>query len=124
MGLLKNAAKNIIKNVAGYKEIEFKVAGVTFKNGRKTRQALLRAMKWKDEPFDKKVDITFERYDYEGELAISVLANGEQIGNVPKEMVAEFDEKWTGQYLIESWEVLGSGKDAPFGCRIKVLFDK
>ena len=120
MGLFKN----LIKAAAGYKEIEFNVAGVTFKNGRKTRQALLRAMKWKDAPFDHGVEIAFERYDYEGSLAIGVYANGEQLGNVPADLVREFDEKWTGRYLIESWEVLGSGKEAPFGCRIKVLFDK
>lgn len=116
--------KNLIKAVTGYKELEFKVAGVTFKNDRKSRQALLRAMKWKDAPFDKAVEITFERYNFEGKLAIGVYANGQQLGNVPADLVPEFDQKWTGRYMIESWEVLGSGKDAPFGCRIKVLFDK
>ena len=120
MGLLKN----LLKKVMGYKEVEFKVAGVTFKNGRKTRQALLRAIKYHDPPFDQKVEITFERYEYEGKLAIAVYANGEQLGNVPAELVEEFDKKWTGQYLIESYKVLGSGKDVPFGFRIKVLFDK
>lgn len=120
MGFLKN----LIKKTAGFKEIEFNVAGVTFKNGRKTRQALIRAIKWKDEPFDKGVEITFKRYDYEGSLAIGVYANGEQLGNVPKELVQEFDQKWTGRYLIEHYEVLGSGQDQPFGFRVKVLFDK
>ncbi len=108
----------------GYKEIEFKVAGVSFVNEDGTkRQSVIRKIKFKDKPFDT-VDITFERYEYEGNLAISVLANGIQIGNVPKEKLADFNKKWTGKYLIERYDVLGSGKDAPFGFNIKVLFDK
>lgn len=118
MGLFKN----LMKKAVG-KEIEFKAAGVTFKNGRKTRQAILRAMKWKDAPFDK-VAITLQRYDFEGSLAIGVYANDEQIGNVPKDLVAEEDDAWKKDYIVEEWEVLGSGKEAPFGCRIKILFQK
>lgn len=119
MGLFKNLLKKAMK----YKEIEFNVAGVTFKNGRKTRQALIRAIKWHDPPYDKNVEITFERYDFEGHLAIGVYANGEQLGNVPKDKLQEFDQAWTGRYIIESYDVLGSGKEAPFGFRIKVLFE-
>lgn len=118
MGLFKN----LLKKAAG-KEIEFKVVGVTFKNGRRTRQAILRAMKWKDNGFET-VEITLQRYDFEGSLAIGVYANGEQIGNVPKELKDEVDAAWTGRYIVEEWEVLGSGKDAPFGCRVKILFER
>lgn len=118
MGLFKN----LMKKAVG-KEIEFKVAGVTFKNGRKTRQAILRAMKWKDAPFDK-VEITLQRYDFEGSVAIGVYANGEQIGNVPKEVKEEVDKAWTGDYIVEEWEVLGSGKEQPMGCRVKILFQR
>lgn len=118
MGLLKK----IMKAAVG-KEIEFKVAGVTFKNGRKTRQAILRAMKWKEAPYGN-VEITLQRYDFEGGTAIGVYVNGEQIGNVPKEFKDEVDAAWKGRYVVESWEILGSGKDAPFGCRVKILFEK
>ena len=114
--------KGLIKKVAGYKEIEFNVAGVSFKNGRKSRQSIIRAIKWKDAPFDK-VDITFQRYDFEGNMVIGVYANNEQIGNVPADLVQEFDKKWTGRYIIESYDVLGSGKETPFGFKIKVLFE-
>lgn len=116
--------KDILKKVTGMKEIEFRVAGVTFKNGRKARQALIRAIKWKDEPFQNGVEITFERYQYDGQLAIGVYANGEQLGNVPKDLVEEFDRKWTNRYMIESYKVLGSGQDVPFGFQVKVLFEK
>ena len=118
MGLFKN----LLKKAAG-KEIEFKVAGVTFKNGRKTRQAILRAMKWQDPPYDK-VEITLQRYDFEGSVAIGVYVNGDQIGNVPKEMKDEVNSAWTGRYIVEEWEVLGSGKDQPMGCRVKILFER
>lgn len=118
MGLFKN----LMKKAVG-KEIEFKVAGVTFKNGRKTRQAILRAMKWQDPPYDK-VEITLQRYDFEGSVAIGVYVNGDQIGNVPKESKDEVDKAWTGRYVVEEWEILGSGKEAPLGCRIKILFER
>lgn len=118
MGLFKN----LMKKAAGT-EIEFKVAGVTFKNGRRTRQAILRAMKYRDQGFEQ-VQIQLAKYDFEGSLAIGVFANGEQIGNVPKEKVAEVNAAWQKEYVVEEWEVLGSGKDAPFGCRVKILFQK
>lgn len=111
--------KTIIKKVMGYKEIEFHVAGVTFKNGRKTRQALLKAIRYKDEPYDKGCTITFERYDFEGEPAIKVLANGEQVGNVPREQLDEFNKKWTSEYLIEYYKVIGK---EPLGMIVRVLF--
>lgn len=118
MGLIKN----LLKKAAG-KEIEFKVAGVTFKNGRRTRQAILRAMKYRDNGFEK-VEITLQRYDFEGKLAIGVYANGEQIGNVPKDLTGEVDTAWSSDYIVEEWEVLGSGKEAPLGCRVKILFKR
>lgn len=118
MGLFKN----LLKKAVG-KEIEFKVAGVTFKNGRKTRQAILRAMKWQDPPYDK-VEITLQRYDFEGSTAIGVYVNRDQIGNVPKEIKDEVDSAWTKDYIVEEWKILGSGQDAPFGCLVKILFQR
>ena len=118
MGLFKN----LMKKAAG-KEIEFKVAGVTFKNGRRTRQAILRAMKYRDNGFED-VKITLERYDFEGSVAIGVYANGEQIGNVPKDIKDEVNAAWSKDYIIEEWTVLGDGKEAPMGCRVKILFQR
>jgi len=120
MGFLKKAIAQTIKTVMHYKEIEFKVAGVTFKNGRKNRQTILKQMKQGKPPFDNGILITFERYDFEGELAISVLANGEQIGNVPRKRIKEFDACWVSDYIVESVDVTGGD---PFGCTIKVLFN-
>ena len=105
------------------KEFMFNVAGVSFSNGTKSRQTILRAMKDGSAPFDE-VTITLQRYDYEGSLAIAVYANGEQIGNVPKDLKDDIDSTWTSGYTVESWEVLGTGKERPMGCRIKILFQK
>lgn len=113
---------NLLKKAAG-KEIEFNVAGVSFKNGRRTRQAILRAMKYHDNGFET-VAITLQRYDFEGSLAIGVYANGEQIGNVPKEKVGEVDAAWSSEYIVEEWDILGSGKETPHGCRVKILFKR
>ena len=115
--------KNIIKKAAGYKEFEFKVAGVTFKNGKQSRQRLIRSIKYGDPPFNNGVEITIDRYDYEGQVAIAVYANGEQLGSVPAKLVPEIDKAWKKRYLIEHYEVLGSGNTAPFGFRVKILFE-
>ncbi|MGN1117310.1 MAG: hypothetical protein ACI4RU_01755 [Acutalibacteraceae bacterium] len=70
------------------KSCSFKVAGVTFKNDDgKSRQTILRRIRWNDEPFET-VEYTLKKYDFQGEPAIGVYANGEQIGNVPKTEVS------------------------------------
>ena len=71
-------------------------------------------------PFDEGIEITFERYDYEGELAIGVYANGLQIGNVPATIVDEFDSYWTDDYTAD-FEVYGGG-NKNWGCSIDVDF--
>jgi len=101
--------------------LSFKVAGVTFKTGRKSRQVMLKNMYFQNTPpFDEDIKITFERYDYEGELAIGVYANDLQIGNVPAKLVKEFDSSWTGDYLAD-FEVYGGG-NKNWGCIINVTF--
>ena len=117
MGLFKS----IVKKAIGAKEFEFLVAGVTFKNGRRTRQAILRAMKYKDNGFEN-YTITLEREQFEGQTAIAVYSNGEQIGYVPKDLVDEIDKAWKQEYMITSCEVKGNGKDTPMGCLIKAVF--
>ncbi len=64
---------------------QFKVAGVTFKNGRKSRQTILRAIYFGDEPYDDELVLYhLKKYEFEGELAVAVYAKNEQIGNVPR----------------------------------------
>lgn len=72
----------------GFDFLRVKVAGVTFKNGRKSRQTILRKIHFKDEPFDKgNMELTLQREEWEGAPAFGVYVNGEQIGNIPAEYV-------------------------------------
>ena len=106
----------------------FRVKGVTFSNGRKTRQAILRKIYFHDEPFEW-VDWTLEQYDFEGSPAIGVYANGEQVGNVPKEKVPVLLERWDEIRSVYHAEVDGGGKDdfgkpINYGCEITLCLRK
>lgn len=62
----------------------FTVAGVSFKNDDgMSRQSILRKMKFGDEPFVNPI-ISLKKYEFNGETAIGVYADGTMIGNVPK----------------------------------------
>ncbi len=77
------------KSESPYIFLRFKVAGVTFKNGRKTRQAILRAFKWGDEIPES---VTFEQYEYEGRPAVYVKINEQIVGNIPADTTETFLE--------------------------------
>ena len=101
----------------GDDELEFKVAGVSFANddGRE-RQDIIKEIR-----AGKEVDITLEEYSYKGRPAIGVYADGEQIGNVPADTVSEVLPV-LDSCTVEEYEVLGSGKEAPFGFLVKISF--
>lgn len=64
----------------GYSHTErFKVAGVTFNNRQNNLKKMFEQIKK-----GKTIDIGIEQYDYKGEPAISVQANGLDIGNLHK----------------------------------------
>lgn len=100
---------NITTDYNNEAHVKFRVAGVTFKNGRKSRQAILRKIKWKDEPFDGIVIYTLQVYEYEGRPTVGIYANGEQIGNVPKEHTTFVVEN-INKIKSVSVEVYGGGK--------------
>ena len=103
----------------------FKVAGVTFKNGRKTRQAILRALKWGDEEL-KSSD--FEVYEYEGKPAVYVKLNDQVIGNIPADKVSEFLELEKSHHRdmvtvdIHGGSKLDDGSRTSYGCEITVRY--
>lgn len=72
-----------------YTYLTFKVAGVTFKNGRKTRQAILRALRWGDEEIET---VDLEPYEWEGKPAVHVKVNDQVIGDIPANTVETFYE--------------------------------
>lgn len=106
-----------LQDLGGDDELEFKVAGVSFANddGRE-RQDIIKEIR-----AGKEVDITLEEYSYKGRPAIGVYADGEQIGNVPADTVSEVLPV-LDSCTVEEYEVLGSGKEAPFGFLVKISF--
>lgn len=107
-----------------YEFIRTKIAGVTFKDGRKSRQTILRRLYWKDEPFDKNaVEVTLDREEYEGKPAYAVLLNGVKAGYVPAEhaqFVADNFDRCDGVSHIEAY----CGKDDIYGAEIIIRFRK
>lgn len=108
----------------------FNVAGVTFKNGRKSRQTILRQIKYKDSPFDQRLDVKLEQYDFEGRPAISVTVNGEMIGNVPKEHTDFFLQNADKMLGVKNLEIVGGGtsrytdEKLSYGAKITVAMKK
>lgn len=108
----------------------FRVVGVTFANdGGRSRQTILREIK-REEP--STYDFSLRKYDYEGEPAVGVFYNDEQVGNIAKgadlcralEQIDRFDK-------FEAYEVTGgfkydddSGDRASYGLDIAVYFKK
>ena len=107
-----------------YEFIRTKIAGVTFKDGRKSRQTILRRLYWKDEPFDKNAaEVTLERGEYEGKPAFAVMLNGEKAGYVPAEhaqFVEDNFDRCDGVTHIEAY----CGKDDIYGAEIIIRFRK
>lgn len=104
--------------------IRTNITGVTFKDGRKSRQTILRRLYWKDAPFDKgDGDVILKREEFEGEPAFAVLLNGEKAGYIPAEHVRFFDENFhrcDGVTRIEAF----CGNDDIYGAKIIVRFRK
>lgn len=110
LNITNNSYRPIIPDTSNTEYYTFKVAGVTFTNGRKTRQAILRKIKWHDEPFDGFINYTLEQYDFEGETAVGIYANGEQIGNVPREHLNYILSNWDRIAAVYSVTVYGGNK--------------
>lgn len=100
----------------------FHIAGVTFKDGRESRQTSLRMLKFKDYPMNGAINFEFEQYDYEGKPAVKIYANNRVLGNVPADIVDEFIEKITNanDYDID-YQVLGGG-DLTYGCEMTFIW--
>lgn len=108
---------------APYEFFKTKVAGVTFKNGRRSRQTILRAIHFKDAPFDKgNMEMMIERGEWEGKPAFGVFVNGEQIGNIPAEHVQFVADNFSRLDGITHIEVYGGGEGRNYGAEITLRF--
>lgn len=100
----------------------FNIAGVTFMDGRKSRQTALRMLKFQDPPMDGPIDFEFEDYEYEWKLAILIKANDRILGNVPADLVSEFIELRDSCSSMELGYKVSGGGDYPFGCKIVITW--
>ncbi|MER2009686.1 MAG: hypothetical protein ABS939_19800, partial [Psychrobacillus sp.] len=105
--------------------LNFKVAGVTFKNGRKTRQAILRAFKWGDEEIEQ---ITFEPYEFENKPAVYVKINDQIVGNIPSDTTEAFfehEQKYKRDNVhceIYGGSKLDDGTRTNYGCEVYIRY--
>lgn len=104
------------------------VAGVTFKNGRRHRQSILRAIYWKDSPYhriNKSSCLDFVKTEFDGKPAVEVWVSGvgvrEMIGYIPKAEAAFFAEHLDSFHSIFDFEVYGGG-DHSYGCSFVARF--
>lgn len=103
--------------------LSVKVAGVTFKNGRKSRQTILRKIHFKDEPFNKgTMELTLQREEWEGKPAFGVYVNGDQIGNIPAEYASYVNDNFSRLDGIVNMEVYGGGEGRNYGAEITLRF--
>lgn len=113
----------------GYEYKTFKVAGVTFKNGRKSRQTILRKIKWRDEEFADGVTLTIKEETFQGGSAVGIYANDQQIGNAPADLAGWIVENWDRIISVSNLEVVGggnspSGEALSFGARVTIKLSK
>ena len=109
---------------SSYEFLRTKIAGVTFMDGRKSRQTIIRRLYWKDEPFDKnEAEVVLERGEYEGKPAFAVILNGQKAGYVPAEHVQFIEENFArcdGVTHIEAY----CGANDIYGAEIIIRFRK
>lgn len=104
-------------NQSTMEHYDFKVVGVTFKTGRKSRQTALRQIYFHDEPYET-ADIELKEYEYEGEQALGVFVNDFQVGNIAKKDVRIAIDLLSDGYSI-GYTIYGGG-DKNWGMSIKL----
>lgn len=115
--------------IGPYTILHLKVAGVTFKNGRRNRQTILRQIRWKEEPYQKVVHndcLDFVATEYEGAPAVEVWVRSkkarEQIGYIPKEEAEFFAKNIQFVEHHMDFEVYGGGDGRSYGASFSVRF--
>lgn len=114
-----------VTNNPPYIYLVFTVAGVTFKNGRKTRQGILRALKWGDEEIES---VTLEPYEWEGKPAVYVKVNDQIIGNIPADTVEtflEYEQKYKRDNIhcrVYGGNKLDDGSRTNYGSEITIRY--
>lgn len=99
--------------------VPIRVAGVTYKNGRRSRQTILRNIYFKDDPYsrvDKDNCIDFVATTYEGDKAVEIWIYNkntrEQIGYVPRSESSFFYDNLSRLHSCFDFTISGGGKNA------------
>lgn len=120
--------------ISHYTVIPITVAGVTFKNGRRSRQTILRQIFWKDEPYqrydpDDCIDLVTTVFDNEPavEIWFRNKKSREMIGYIPKEEAPFFCDNMNRYDGHFDFSVYGGGKNddgspRSFGASFTVRF--
>lgn len=119
-----SAQEHALRDDTPHQYLTFKVVGVTFKNGRRSRQTILRQIRFQDPPYDAEPEIRIERYEYEGEPAFSVWANEEQVGNIGRDDIPQLLSLWDSYDSVTDFSVYGGGEGRSYGMQITVRFKK
>ena len=114
--------------------VKITVAGVTYKNGRRNRQTILRQIYWKDTPYNR-IDpedcIDLVPTEYEGSPAVEVWVRNkkarEQIGYIPKEEATFFYDnmyRYDGHFDFEVYGggITSEGKRLNYGASFTARF--
>ena len=107
-----------------YERHESKLAGVTFKNDDGTeRQEILKKIYLKQPPFDDRLDIAINEYDFDGRPALAVSVNGNCVGNIKKERVKWFKENGHLTKKMD-FKVYGGQEGKNYGARLILYFER
>lgn len=100
----------------------FRIAGVTFKDGKYSRQAALKKLSGNVPPMNEPINFEFEEYLYEDSPAVRIICNGRILGNVPADAVDEFLKlKNSCKSFKVKYKILG-GFDVSYGCELKITW--
>lgn len=98
--------------------VPLRVAGVTYKNGRRSRQTILRNIYFKDDPYsqvDKDNCIDFVATNFEGDKAVEIWVfnkkTREQIGYVPRNEASFFFNNLPRLHSCFDFTISGGGKN-------------
>lgn len=94
---------------ATFDTVKFRVAGVTFKNGNRSRQTILRLIAKEKDPYDGYVIITLKPTTVDGAFAVEVWTNDELVGFVPNERLRTFQRLGSRPYYVYDYDVYGGG---------------
>ena len=115
-------AKIAIAGLYDYSKI-FRIAGVTFSNGKKSRQSILKAIANERPPYDGPVHIRLKKAKFEDEDAVEVYANSEQVGYIARTDLPWLLEHWSKLVSVRDFDIHGGEDDLCYGMDIKVGFN-